>query len=166
MKDMDAAWLAGLLEGEGCFGTGSSGSPTIWLTMTDQDVVERVATLCMVGFSIRKPGKKDRKPAYSLHVCGEQALAVMRIILPFMGIRRAAKIREVMERAAARGGVCKGQRVGSAKLLDSQAAEILQKWKLNPAYGVQSALAREYGVTSQAIGALVRRKWWKHLEAS
>ncbi len=44
IRNVDIAWLAGLVEGEGSFHM-STRSIAIILTMTDRDVVERAATL-------------------------------------------------------------------------------------------------------------------------
>ena len=44
MKTKELHWLAGLLEGEGCF-TFNTYSPVIMLAMTDEDEVRRAATL-------------------------------------------------------------------------------------------------------------------------
>lgn len=44
MTIAEIAWLGGLLEGEGCFISGStSACPRIILQMSDKDVVDRVA---------------------------------------------------------------------------------------------------------------------------
>lgn len=52
MTEIETAWLAGLLEGEGYFGTINSWVsgrcyryPRIGVNMTDRDVIDRVATL-------------------------------------------------------------------------------------------------------------------------
>lgn len=44
MELKDLYWLAGLLEGEGCF-TYSGSTPMVQLQMTDKDVVERASLL-------------------------------------------------------------------------------------------------------------------------
>jgi len=44
MPREDAAWLAGLLDGEGCFDA-PRGNPRVRLKMTDFDIVFRVAAL-------------------------------------------------------------------------------------------------------------------------
>lgn len=100
-------WLAGLLEGEGCFylrkqraGNGRS-VPTISLEMTDRDVVERAKWIAGVGGAI---GTKDRsnrpfnaKPIHHWIVQSQwEAAALMYAVFPWLGERRQAKIREVL----------------------------------------------------------------------
>lgn len=98
LADVDAAWLAGLLEGEGCF-TGKGGSLAIQLNMVDRDVLERVAKIVgakRVRGPYRYSGRPTSQPYYSWTLYGESARAVMRRILPFMGARRSAKIRSLL----------------------------------------------------------------------
>lgn len=101
MKNFEIAWLAGLLEGEGCFYNYRSSSGKIdiriELGMTDFDVVDRVAVLfrevfnrqCSVKIRSKKP---PHKTMYKVTICGYAAERVMRAILPFMGKRRSARI--------------------------------------------------------------------------
>jgi hypothetical protein len=65
--------------------------------MTDRDVVERASQM-MNGVSvIRKPGRaKNWQDQWSCHVDGEDALTVMRSVLPFMGERRSFRIQELI----------------------------------------------------------------------
>ena len=47
MDSKDLYWLAGLLEGEGCFSSHrKSGYPSIVLQSSDKDIVKRAALLC------------------------------------------------------------------------------------------------------------------------
>jgi hypothetical protein len=95
------AWLAGLLEGEGTFHTSHTGSfyVRVTLEMTDEDVVRKAAQLMedapVSGPRIRKKGL-GTKPYYSTSISGYKASRVMAAVLPFMGRRRAAKIRELI----------------------------------------------------------------------
>ena len=90
------AWLAGLLEGEGCFTYQCS--PTIRVGMTDKDVVQRIAAL--FGRHVRGPYKyrDNMKPVYYTEVNGAVAVDWMQTILGFMGKRRSVKIREVLKK--------------------------------------------------------------------
>lgn len=94
----DIAWLAGLLEGEGCFYLNRGRYPGIRLQMSDQDVVERAAV--MLGGRARlqdPPSRQGRLPSWVVTKGGPDALAVMRLIRPYMGIRRGARIDELLE---------------------------------------------------------------------
>lgn len=104
-SDLDVAWLAGLLEGEGCFWFGDRGRVVIRLAMTDLDVVERAAAI--MGGVIEKPRlpkEANRKIVYACRVSGDDAIAWMTRLRPMMGKRRQAKIDEVMAYRASRPG--------------------------------------------------------------
>ncbi len=88
-------WLAGLLEGEGCF-TAGAGWPKIALQMTDYDVVARAAKLFGCGVSTKAPEKAltPRKTVYATIISGAAAIDWMRALQPYMGERRQARINE------------------------------------------------------------------------
>lgn len=99
----DIAWIAGFLEGEGCFATGASGSPMVKVVSTDRDVLEHYGSLVLRP--VRGPYIDDRarrKPQWEVNVCGRKAIALMAVLLPYMGLRRAKKIRTVLADAATR----------------------------------------------------------------
>lgn len=91
----DAAWLAGLLEGEGWFGErrqkGRSPRPLIALKMTDRDVVERVAVLCG-NRAVSHTVNEDKKDFYTVRIGGQDAVEIMKLVLPWMGERRTETI--------------------------------------------------------------------------
>jgi hypothetical protein len=95
----DDAWLAGLLEGEGCFALYANRHgtrrPRVTVKMADRDVVARVAErfgVAVVLCRLSKPGWSDM---YQVRLCGAKAEECMRVVLPLMGARRAAKIQEI-----------------------------------------------------------------------
>jgi hypothetical protein len=102
LTEAEIAWLAGLLEGEGCFGVkGPNPSnahryPYVVVRMTDRDVVERVATLMGGNVVTRShtPSMRSRgeQPIYRYWLVGSRALHVMRLLRPWMGERRTAKV--------------------------------------------------------------------------
>jgi len=111
LKLADLHWLAGLLEGEGCFAWQKSTKnryqykyPRISLTMTDKDIVARVASL----FDVRCLGPYGpygklhrghvRKVVYSTQLYGPRAVSLMRRLYPLMGRRRSSKIKYILER--------------------------------------------------------------------
>lgn len=95
----DIAWLAGIVEGEGCIAishtnrrTTSANSIRIHVGMTDKDVVERVAAIFgtrMIGphYSKDRDGHK-RKPQYRAVVTQGLAASWMMTIYPLLGERR------------------------------------------------------------------------------
>ena len=100
MSRDDLHWLAGLLEGEGCFiyfrTPYQQDRPGIQLKMTDKDVVERAAKLLNAP-SVRSQDQPDRKRTFVCTTTGESAAEMMRRLLPLMGERRGAKIREILD---------------------------------------------------------------------
>lgn len=142
MRQQDILWLAGLLEGEGCFNYRADRKQArVTVEMTDRDIIERVARLFDTNISTRPakivgtcrvcsgPAKKcgfaravneslkmgktlsraterDRiysglgfqKESYQTALHGDRAKNLMRIVYPFMGERRRAKIEEILGR--------------------------------------------------------------------
>jgi hypothetical protein len=158
MNEVQIAWLAGLLEGEGCFFFRRTAY--VKLSMTDRDTVEKAAIL-MDGRTVMAQKLPSRKQVYKVEICASRALGVMELILPHMGQRRSEKINSVIAACAARPGGHWGEKSGSSKLTDVQAEEIRKvfvKYKKGKGIGSgigkpdsASALAIKYGVSPQAI---------------
>lgn len=91
----DICWLAGLFEGEACFGY-YSGKLTISIQMTDEDIIAKVSSLVDVPYSKVVRDNVKHKPCYCLTIRSAKAAYMMKLILPFMGIRRSSKINEVL----------------------------------------------------------------------
>mgnify|MGYP001558857774 FL=1 len=104
MADRGVQWLAGLLEGEGCFTTahGQSGThtPMISLAMTDRDGMASAAGLMTtIGgrlMKLRQRRLPSGKSVYTTQVTGLPAVKIMHLVYPYMGERRAAKIHTVI----------------------------------------------------------------------
>ena len=96
MTDQEKGWLAGYLEGEGCFLTSPTGSPGIKVCATDFDVVEKYGNL--VHRPVRGPyaDKRGFKQKWEVNLYGENSIKIMKIILPLMGERRKMKISEII----------------------------------------------------------------------
>lgn len=93
----DIYYIAGLLEGEGCFYFRKC--PTITLNMTDLDTVEKARSLMNKTNKIYTENPSgNRKEAYRLIVYGDVAMQWMMTIYPLMSIRRKAKIREIIQK--------------------------------------------------------------------
>lgn len=108
-------WLAGLLEGEGCFGFSGSkpGTARVVVTMTDRDVVERAAK--MLGSAMKKPYVRPAplKTSYSTAVYGSTAAAWMMTLYVLMGERRRRTIEQSLAKWRAmrpKNGQNKGRR--------------------------------------------------------
>ncbi|GAB3763755.1 LAGLIDADG family homing endonuclease [Microlunatus parietis] len=98
----EIAWLAGILEGEGSFylqrDRGIYLYPRVVVSMTDEDVIQRVADL--FGAKIYKvpvsPRYPARKQQWRAVATGQRAVRLMKEIRPLMGKRRGAKIDEII----------------------------------------------------------------------
>ena len=99
----DIVWLAGLLEGEGCFSLDGNGAKSrgygklvIVLQMTDRDVVARAAKI--LGGPVAGPyrPKVSRKEVWTTRVWCRRAASWMMTLHPLMGERRQARIQELL----------------------------------------------------------------------
>ncbi|WP_405061915.1 hypothetical protein OG474_09740 [Kribbella sp. NBC_01505] len=95
MTPEQAAWLAGLLDGEGCFDMTHS-SPRLRVKMSDHDVIIRAATLMNARVHAEPPRQPHHKPCLVAQIHGDSAVAVMRAVLPHLGARRTAKATEII----------------------------------------------------------------------
>lgn len=159
MNRDDFMWLVGLLEGEASFGF--YGSPIITLRMIDKDIVERAAML-MGNLRLHKicPKLAGRKTVWSICICGNAAMELMRQLLPHLGIRRADQVKMTLVRARQR----RGFRLGSA----APNALLKEEWiplirHLNSSGISQLKLAEMCGVAPQTMSKAIRRITWKHV---
>ncbi len=101
-SEVEAAWLAGLIEGEGYICAHNGCRAQIILEMTDEDVIREAAAImdpeANVNYYDRSSRSNgERKDSWKVHVNGDKAVAVLELIYPWMGKRRSAKINEVLE---------------------------------------------------------------------
>lgn len=103
MTTEETAWLAGLLEGEGCFAVTSKSRARpdvrVELKMTDRDVVLRAAALMGFGPSRLRMNVSPYPRHKDTHVVSaraEDAVRVMLAVRPYMGARRGARIDECL----------------------------------------------------------------------
>jgi hypothetical protein len=103
LKHDDVIWLAGIAEGEGTFDLHRGKYPRIRVSMSDRDVIGRVATLfgVHVRLTIRPQGQKAM---WHAEVQGARATRIMTELLPYMGARRSAKIAEILGAATLPAG--------------------------------------------------------------
>ena len=92
IQSRDIFWLAGILEGEGCFSY--KRTPNIQLSMTDRDIVARVSNL--TGFAMYSDKRPNRKRAYRTNVTGARAAGWMMTLYSLMGKRRRVKIKQCL----------------------------------------------------------------------
>lgn len=98
----DIYWLAGLIEGDGCFTSSASGEgcPTIAVKMSDRDVVVRANNILRPGgecpVRMFPDARSDRQPIFISKLTGARAIGWMMTLYPLMGERRQARIRELI----------------------------------------------------------------------
>lgn len=96
------AWLAGLIEGEGCFyiQPNPSGSSLIKVCMTDEDVILKAQRIAGCGqVSGPRMHMGGRKPAWTWTLArAKHVLAISYAIYPFMGERRTLKLKQLIDR--------------------------------------------------------------------
>lgn len=88
-------YVAGLLEGEGCFSFYKT--PKISLGMTDKDIIIKVSNIIYPNCNIehiREEG--NRKDIYRFALYGAGAIQWMMTLYPLMGERRKARIKEII----------------------------------------------------------------------
>jgi hypothetical protein len=85
-------WLAGILEGEGSFSFGSSGSPSVGMTTTCADVAMRVSSLLGGVIHEKEPRQAHWSLCYQTQVQGALAYGLMQTLRPLMGERRREQI--------------------------------------------------------------------------
>lgn len=108
-SEVEVAWLAGLLEGEGSFLTLTDRQggreyryPKVTVNMTDRDVIERVASLFGTSVYDLPIYQKGRKPSFRAQIAGAKAAEWMRLLRPWMGQRRRDSIDAVLAEYGAR----------------------------------------------------------------
>ena len=115
----DFHWLVGVLEGEGTFLRGAPskpGAPILRVSMTDRDVVDRVANLfgrAVVRLRRRKP---HHKLPYATTIKGAPAVQVMYAVRPFLGKTRQLQIDLAISSWQSRSGRRRSRAGGSDSL--------------------------------------------------
>jgi len=98
IDEFDRYWLAGILDGEGCFRlqkvkTGKL-YPRIILGMTDEDIIIKVSEIFKTKYLIRK--RKGVKDSFVIAANGSRAINIMREVFPLLCTRRKRKIIEII----------------------------------------------------------------------
>lgn len=98
MTEIELAWLAGLLEGEGCFSyRADRDCPVVEVKMVDLDVINRVGELFGRTVWMVPAQGENRQDQWRTKIQGEPARELMRRLLPLMGERRSARIRALLD---------------------------------------------------------------------
>lgn len=150
-------WLAGFLEGEGSFMKGTPSSPnmsSVAVTTTDEDVIQKVASLWGVKYHEIREKRRDEKPhwktAYVIRLRGYKAVELMKSLRPLMGIRRQQQIDKAL--AAYSGSFF--------KLTDNIVRKI--KYDLRKGKYTQLQIAKKYGICRETVNKIntgKAKKW-------
>jgi len=109
MTENETHWVAGILEGEGCFSRhvrSSNGSVcyAIHCEMTDEDVIQKLHSITQVGTLVKRQnisGRRDprvRKPSWIWSVQNKAGIIkILSAISPLMCGRRNEKIKLMLE---------------------------------------------------------------------
>jgi hypothetical protein len=102
MREVDAAWAAGLFEGEGCItaqrrpGGGEFLRPLMSLQMTDADIVHRFHKIVGVG-NVRIQEHSHKKQLWHWQTGAiDDVRHVIRLLAPWLGERRLARAQEYL----------------------------------------------------------------------
>ena len=155
--DLDVAWLAGLLEGEGTFFPGPPSrprSPVLAIQMIDRDVIARVAQLMGVSAMPVRPRRSHWSTTYAVRIRGARAMAWMGRLHPLLGQRRQAQIVRAM--------ACYAPKPTSI-LNDRTAREALRMLRAGNAV---KTVAAHFDVTAWCIYDLRTGRTHKHLPRS
>ena len=104
MTDLQIAWIAGWLEGEGYFALRGTRKQyaTVVVDSVDEDTIRKAHTLTGVGnvygpYTRKNPGNKQPLWKWAITAHGD-AISLMEQVLPHMSSRRARQIRAVLQR--------------------------------------------------------------------
>lgn len=120
----DIYWIAGLLDGEGCFGFHKS--PQIQLNMIDLDIIERARNILRQSSKITVVERIGYKTQFKITIAGSDMIGWMMTIYPLMSSRRQIKIKEVINKWKNMSGYEKSSSENFAK---GRAIKMLAKYK-------------------------------------
>lgn len=100
ITDAEVAWVAGILEGEGCWTKRNDPKRSTWwiaVRMTDRDIIDRLMEVTGVGsVSDARPLRDTYKMAWAWQVAARPHREWLTIqVWPWMGERRRARILEL-----------------------------------------------------------------------
>jgi hypothetical protein len=106
----DFGWIAGMIEGEGCFyqkgscsklTTGTYCYPLAGFALmsTDEDIMQKLANLLQIELKgpYYKTSKKKRKVVWSIQATGQKAKIIMSTFRSYLGKRRQQQIDSAFE---------------------------------------------------------------------
>jgi hypothetical protein len=94
MTEGEIAWVAGIIEGEGSFirAGKNANAVTVKVAMKDEDVIKRLQTVTQMGSVCY-----DKYGMWTWQVARrDESPVLIELVRPWMGVRRTAKINDVM----------------------------------------------------------------------
>jgi hypothetical protein len=162
MDDINPAtlfWLTGLLEGEAYFGHGvptEPNNPRINLSMTDEDVIARVATIFGHSYTRYQPKVVHWNATYKFTLRGARAAQLMRHIYPYMGLRRKSQIDRALQNFIYKPNA----NITTPKVTEAQVRAI----KARLANGeTAKSIAQDFPISHYAIWDIRSGKTWGHV---
>ena len=155
MTNIEIAWLAGIIEGEGCLS--SRRTPTVTVVMTDFDVVEKIANLFGKHVHSAPGAKAHHKEIYRASVYGDEAIKIMEAILPHMGDRRSSKINEIFELRKLKKVFVRADQARASKVKNSDVVSI-RKLAKEGMLGKKKDAAKKYGITRSTLHRILNNK--------
>ena len=98
--ELEWAWVAGIIEGEGCVAHYEKFRQTyLAVEMKDLDILERLQRITNLGNIRKKSARGNSKETYLWSVQNKPGVKLIcERILPYMGERRTAKMKEVLSK--------------------------------------------------------------------
>ncbi len=97
MNDLELGWVAGLFEGEGCISITGERIVRLSVPSVDPDIIERLHGLVGIGAVYQQKYQVSSGETHTLHRWQAGRLLevqkLLRLLLPHLGLRRAAKAR-------------------------------------------------------------------------
>lgn len=153
----EIAWLAGLLEGEACFGYQNPKEkrwPEVRIEMTDKDIIERAQSLTGGTMRMAKKYKPHHKQSWVLDIRRvELVKPVLKSIRPFMSLRRG----QVIDRQLSVINLTKSQ-----KYIEEKSAKNIKKLYKTGQYTMDK-LALMFNSTKGNVNNIIRGKSWKYI---
>ncbi len=159
VDDQFLPWLAGLFEGEASFMRGAPSRPThpiIAITMTDEDVITRVANIFNHSYTRCNPKKADWNASYKFTLKGLPAVQLMQQLHPLMGKRRQQQIDRALEGYAFKSNTA----ITAPKLTEDQVREIKKRLKTGE---TAKSIAQDFPITHYTVWGISEGKTWKHV---
>lgn len=142
MNEVEVAWVAGLLEGEGSFLTQTNCySPKVSCQMTDKDVLDKLVSIAGGTMFMVTKRQEHWKDCWAWRISGDPAAELIKSLLPHLGERRRQRASEVLENWYKNGRPYRKSTV----IRDQAAQEYLD------GIGSLRAIAKKYGISYESV---------------